>query len=288
VPGFTNRDGDPLPLIVQKGAGGFNYATSDLACVIDRVERLGADLLLYVVGAPQQQHLSMVFAVAEQIGWLRPPAEAVHVSFGSVLGPDRKMLKSRSGEPMKFAELLREAVARAEELVAAKNPQLAPEQRSEIARAVGIGAVKYADLSTDRIRDYVFDWDRMLSFDGNTAPYLQYAHARICSIFRKAGLNDLSEEHGEISLSTPQERELALGLLAYPTALADALGSYSPHKLCTYLFSLSQLFTAFYEHCPVLNGPEDLRASRLVICDLTARTLAHGLGLLGIDTPEQM
>jgi arginyl-tRNA synthetase len=288
VPGFTNRDGDPLPLIVQKGAGGFNYATSDLACVIDRVERLGADLLLYVVGAPQQQHLAMVFALAHQIGWLAPPAEAVHVSFGSVLGPDRKMLKSRSGEPMKFADLLHEAVSRAEDAVAAKNSQLSGEMRSEIARAVGIGAVKYADLSTDRIRDYVFDWDRMLSFDGNTAPYLQYAHARICSIFRKAGVDDRGAAIAEVTLPTPQERDLALGLLAYPTALGDALASYSPHKLCTYLFSLSQLFTAFYEHCPVLNGPEDLRGSRLVICDLTARTLSHGLGLLGIDTPEQM
>jgi arginyl-tRNA synthetase len=293
VPGFTNREGDPLPLIVQKGAGGFNYATSDLACVIDRVERLGADLMLYVVGAPQQQHLSMVFAVAELAGWLSPPAEAVHVSFGSVLGPDRKMLKSRSGDPMKFADLLTEAASRAGDAVAAKNPELGAEQRSEIARAVGIGAVKYSDLSTDRVRDYVFDWDRMLSFDGNTAPYLQYAHARICSIFRRSQAADGSGEISlaaiqQLALTTPQERALALGLLAYPSALADTLSTYSPHKLCTYLFSLSQLFTSFYEHCPVLNAPAEVRSSRLVICDLTARTLSHGLGLLGIDTPEQM
>jgi arginyl-tRNA synthetase len=293
VPGFTNRDGDPLPLIVQKGAGGFNYATSDLACVIDRVERIGADLMLYVVGAPQQQHLAMVFAVAELAGWLTPPAEAVHVSFGSVLGADRKMLKSRSGDPMKFAELLNEAIARAGDAVAAKNPDLGPEQRAEIARAVGIGAVKYADLSTDRVRDYVFDWDRMLAFDGNTAPYLQYAHARICSIFRRshtaggpAAVSPADIE--QLALGAPEERALALGLLAYPSALADALSTYSPHKLCTYLFSLSQLFTSFYEHCPVLTAPSEVRSSRLVVCDLTARTLSHGLGLLGIDTPEQM
>ncbi len=293
VPGFTNRDGDPLPLIVQKGAGGFNYATSDLACVIDRVERIGADLMLYVVGAPQQQHLAMVFAVAELAGWLTPPVEAVHVSFGSVLGADRKMLKSRSGDPMKFAELLSEAISRAGDAVAAKNPDLGSEQRAEIARAVGIGAVKYADLSTDRVRDYVFDWDRMLAFDGNTAPYLQYAHARICSIFRRSQASDgpgtiTATEIEQVAISTPEERALALGLLAYPSALADALSTYSPHKLCTYLFSLSQLFTSFYEHCPVLTAPSDVRSSRLVICDLTARTLSHGLGLLGIDTPEQM
>lgn len=293
VPGFTNREGAPLPLIVQKGAGGFNYATSDLACVIDRVERLGADLMLYVVGAPQQQHLSMVFAVAELAGWLSPPVEAVHVSFGSVLGTDRKMLKSRSGDPMKFADLLTEAVSRAGDAVAAKNPDLAAVQRSEIARAVGIGAVKYSDLSTDRVRDYVFDWDRMLSFDGNTAPYLQYAHARICSIFRRSQAETGLDEIGladilKLALTTPQERALALGLLAYPSALADTLSTYSPHKLCTYLFSLSQLFTSFYEHCPVVNTYAEIRSSRLVVCDLTARTLAHGLGLLGIDTPEQM
>lgn len=293
VPGFTNREGAPLPLIVQKGAGGFNYATSDLACVIDRVERLGADLMLYVVGAPQQQHLSMVFAVAELAGWLSPPVEAVHVSFGSVLGTDRKMLKSRSGDPMKFADLLTEAVSRAGDAVAAKNPDLAAVQRSEIARAVGIGAVKYSDLSTDRVRDYVFDWDRMLSFDGNTAPYLQYAHARICSIFRRSqavtGLDEIGlADILQLALTTPQERALALGLLAYPSALADTLSTYSPHKLCTYLFSLSQLFTSFYEHCPVVNTSAEIRSSRLVVCDLTARTLAHGLGLLGIDTPEKM
>ena len=169
-PGYTNRDGDPLPLIVQKGKGGFNYATSDLACVIDRVERIGADLILYVVGAPQAQHLSMVFDVARLAGWLPEGTEAVHVSFGSVLGSDRKMLKSRSGETPKLVELLEEAIARAGEAVAEKNPELADDSKAAIARMLGIGAVKYADLSTDRVRDYVFDWERMLSFDGNTAP----------------------------------------------------------------------------------------------------------------------
>jgi len=214
-PGYTNRDGDPLPLIVQKGQGGFNYATSDLACVIDRVERIGADLLLYVVGAPQTQHLSMVFDVARMAGWLKDPVEAVHVSFGSVLGPDRKMLKSRSGDPLKFIDLVTEAVARADEAVAAKNPDLPADERARVARMVGIGAVKYADLSTDRVRDYVFDWERMLSFDGNTAPYLQYAHARICSIFRRAGIDRSTIASVAISIVEPQERELALRILGF-------------------------------------------------------------------------
>ena len=287
-PGYTNRDGDPLPLIVQKGKGGFNYATSDLACVIDRVERLGADLLLYVVGAPQAQHLSMVFDVARMAGWLVPPAEAVHVSFGSVLGSDRKMLKSRSGEPLKFIELLEEAVARADAAVAEKNPDLAPADRAEVARMIGIGAVKYADLSTDRVRDYVFDWDRMLSFDGNTAPYLQYAHARICSIFRRAGVDRSSVAGRTPRIEAEQERALALALLGFDSAVADTLERYSPHRLCTYLYDLSTAFSAFYEHCPVLKAEGEVRESRLVLCDLVARVLNTGLGLLGIESPEQM
>ena len=287
-PGFTNRDGDPLPLIVQKGAGGFNYATSDLACVIDRVERLGADLILYVVGAPQQQHFQMVFAVAEMAGWLTPPREAVHVAFGNVLGTDRKMLKSRTGESMKFVELLDEALERAAVAIDEKNPDLDAEQRADTVHMIGIGAVKYAELSTDRVKDYVFDWDRMLSFDGNTGPYLQYAHARICSIFRRAGVDRASVRGVDIQVGTPQERALALRLLAYPTAIDTTLETYSPHKLCTYVYDLATDFTAFYEHCPVLKADEPLRSSRLALCDLTARTLQHALGLLGIDAPEQM
>jgi len=287
-PGFTNRDGDPLPLIVQKGAGGFNYATSDLACVIDRVERLDADLMLYVIGAPQQQHLQMVFAVAEMAGWLQPPREAVHVAFGNVLGTDRKMLKSRSGEPMKFAALLDEAIERAGSAIAEKNPDLTADERATVAHMIGIGAVKYAELSTDRVKDYVFDWDRMLSFDGNTGPYLQYAHARICSIFRRAGVDRASVRTSTILLDTPQERALALRLLAYPTAIDATLETYSPHKLCTYVYDLATDFTAFYERCPVLKADEPVRSSRLALADLAARTLAHALGLLGIDAPEQM
>jgi arginyl-tRNA synthetase len=287
-PGFANREGEPLPLIIHARSGGFNYATSDLACVIDRVERLGADLLLYVVGAPQQQHFQMVFEVARMAGWLAPPAEAVHVAFGNVLGADRKMLRSRSGETVKLVELLDEAVERAAAAVGDKNPELDADTRASVARMIGIGAVKYADLSSDRIKDYVFDWDRMLAFDGNTAPYLQYAHARICSIFRRAGLDRSGARDRMIELDEPEERALALRLLAYPSAIDDTLATYAPHKLCTYLFDLAQDFTAFYERCPVLRADEPSRSSRLALADLTARTLAAGLAMLGIDAPEQM
>lgn len=287
-PGFTNREGEPLPLIIHARTGGFNYATSDLTCIIDRVERLHADLLLYVVGAPQQQHFQMVFEVARMAGWLAPPAEAVHVAFGNVLGPDRKMLRSRSGETVKLVDLLDEATERAAAAVAEKNPELSDDERAEVARTVGIGAVKYSDLSNDRIKDYVFDWDRMLAFEGNTAPYLQYAHARICSIFRRADVERASVRGTDVTLGDSHERDLAKALLAYPAAIDDTLSSWSPHKLCTYLFDLSQAFTAFYEHCPVLKVDEPLRTSRLALCDLTARTLQHGLGLLGIDAPERM
>jgi len=287
-PGFENRDGDPLPLIIRARTGGFNYATSDLTCVIDRVERLDADLLLYVVGAPQAQHLQMVWAVCEMAGWLVPPVEAVHVGFGSVLGEDRKMLRSRSGDSVKLVDLLDEAIERADAAIAEKNPDLTGDQRAAVARMIGIGAVKYADLSTDRVKDYVFDLDRMVSFDGNTGPYLQYAHARICSIFRRAGIDRASVRGLPVLLDAPQERALALRLLAYPSAIDTTLESYSPHKLCTYVYELATDFTAFYEHCPVLKADEPVRSSRLALADLTARVLQHSLGLLGIEAPEQM
>jgi arginyl-tRNA synthetase len=288
-PGFSNRDGDPLPLIVRSSAGALTYATSDLACVVDRVERVGAEVLVYVVGAEQSQHLAMVFAVSEMAGWLRAPVEAVHVPFGKVLGTDGKMLRSRSGDPVGLGEVVDEAIERGVAAVAAKNPELPDEVRQSIGHAVGVGALKYADLSSDRVRDYVFDWDRMLSFDGNTAPYLQYAHTRICSMLRRAGVTRDDVRGAAIVVEAPEERSLALRLLAYEAALREAVTRYSPHRLCTYLFELATDFTAFYEQCPVLKAPsEELRASRLALSELTATTLAHGLGLLGIDAPEQM
>jgi arginyl-tRNA synthetase len=285
-PGYTNRDGAPLPLIVQKRGGGFNYGTSDLACVLDRVERVKATLLLYVVGAPQSQHLSMVFDVAAMAGWLRPPARAVHVAFGNVLGSDRKMLKSRSGEPVRFVDVVDEAIERATASVREKNPGLPPEEQLEIGHKVGTGALKYADLSTDRIKDYVFDWDRMLAFEGNTGPYLQYAHARIRSILRKAGDSVASEPLDRALVA--EERSLILHLLQFDAAVHDTLDKYSPHRLCTYLFELAQSFTSFYEACPVLKADPRTRAFRLLLCEQTARVLATGLGLLGIEAPERM
>ncbi len=287
-PGYTNRDNEPLPLIVRSRAGAFMYATSDVACVIDRVERLDADLMLYVVGAPQAQHLQMVFEVCRMAGWLVPPREAVHVPFGSVLGDDRKMLRSRSGDSVKLVDLLDEAVERAGTAVAEKNPDLSPHDQAEVARMIGIGALKYADLANDRIKDYIFDWDRMLAFDGNTGPYLQYAHARICSIFRRAGVERAAVRGESIQVTEPQERALAQRLLGFPTALDEAMAAYAPHKLCTYLFDLAQDFTAFYEHCPVMKAEEPVRSSRLALCDVAARTIAQGLEVLGIEAPEAM
>jgi len=287
--GFTNRENQPLPLIIRKSDGGYNYATSDLACVIDRVERLRADLLIYVVGAPQAQHLEMVAAVAAQVGWLKSPCEMVHVAFGNVLGADKKMLKSRSGDAVKLDALLIEAVERAANAVTEKNPELSSQTKDEVARFVGLGSVKYADLSTDRVKDYIFDWERMLSFDGNTAPYLQYAHARICSIFRRANVEREAAKDFSPKISHAAERALALRLLQFDSAVWDTIDKYSPHRLCAYLYELATSFSSFYERCPVLKATDqDERNSRLMLCDLTARTLQTGLDLLGIDAPEQM
>ena len=289
VPGYTNRDGDPLPLIVQARTGGFNYATSDLACVIDRVERLHATLLVYVVGTPQSQHLQMVWKVAEMAGWLVPPARAVHVNFGNVLGSDRKMLKSRSGDPMRFIDLVDEAGERGRAAVADRSPDLSADEQAELGRMIGVGALKYAELSTDRIKDYVFDWDRMLAFEGNTAPYLQYAHARIHSIFRRAEHDARRRALGGADAGRAARAALAVRVLSYDGALHETLEKWAPHRLCTYLFELAQDFTAFYEACPVLKAPtEELRTSRLALAGLTARVLAHGLSLLGIEAPERM
>lgn len=287
--GFTNRDNEPLPLIIRKGDGGYNYATTDLACVIDRVERVGAREMIYVVGAPQAQHLQMVEAVARAAGWIDDRHAFRHVAFGSVLGSDRKMLKSRAGDTVKLAALLDEAVERAAAAVAEKNPDMSDSDRASVARAVGIGAVKYSDLSTDRVKDYIFDWDRMLSFDGNTAPYLQYAHARICSIFRRAGIAREQVRTVVPSLDDPREKALALRILRFDAAVSETIEAMAPHKLCTYLYDLATDFTSFYEHCPVLRADDDAtRTSRLALCDATARVLERGLSLLGISAPEQM
>jgi len=285
--GFSNRHGDPLPLIVQKSDGGFGYAATDLAAIRYRIRELGADRLLYVVGLPQRQHLEMVFEVARQAGWLEPPVQAEHLAFGSVLGADGKVLRTRAGESVKLLDLLDEAVARAAARVAEKNPDLGEGERAEVAQLVGIGAVKYADLSTDRFKDYVFDLDRMLAFEGNTAPYLQYAHARIRSIFRRAGI-DPSHDSARVHFSEPAERALALDLLELGDIIAQLEHTFEFHRLANYLYRLASTFTTFYECCPVLKVEEPLRSNRLALCDLTARTLALGLDLLGIVAPDRM
>ena len=284
--GFTNRDGEPLPLIVRKRDEGFGYAATDLAAVRDRVERLGADELLYVVGAPQTQHLAMVAAVARRAGWLPDSVRFEHVAFGNVLGPDRKMLKTRSGESVKLVALLDEAIERADAALVERAIDLEVDARRELAAQVARAAVKYADLSTERQRDYVFDLDRMLAFEGDTGPYLQYAHARLRSILRRAGAGDLAT--ATFALEESAARDLAIGLLGWPDAVATTLAGAAPHRLCAYLLDLAQRLTAFYDACPVLRAEGPVRLERLALCDLAARTLRLGLGGLGIEAPERM
>ncbi|MCX0244415.1 arginine--tRNA ligase [Streptomyces drozdowiczii] len=286
--GYTNRNGDPLPIIVKKGDGGFGYGATDLATIRHRLRNLKATRLLYVVGLPQRQHLGMIYDVAKDAGWLVPPARAEHVGHGSICGEDGKMLRTRAGVSVKLVDLLEEAVVRASAVIAEKNPQLDEKTRADVARAVGIGAVKYADLSTDRLKDYVFDYDRMLSFEGNTAPYLQYARARICSIFRKAGVEQPLTGVDKLVITEPAERALALELLQFDSLISEVAETLEFHKLANYLYGLASTFTSFYEKCPVLRSEGDVKQSRLVLCDITARTLELGLGLLGIDTPDQM
>jgi arginyl-tRNA synthetase len=286
-PGFTNRHGEPLPLIVQKSDDGFGYAATDLAAIRHRVRDLRADQMLYVVGAPQSQHLQMVFAVARMAGWLPDTVDVEHVAFGNVLGTDHRMLKSREGDTVRLIDLLDEAVDRAAAAMAARAQESGEDVSAAdvlaTARMLGIGAVKYSDLSTDRTRDYVFDWERMLAFEGNTGPYLQYAHARVCSIFRRSAL-----QPGAIALEDPHERALGLTLLGFSEALDETLSTHSPHKLCGYLYDLASTFTTFYEHCRVLVDDEATQRSRLGLSQLTARVLSGGLSLLGIEAPDRM
>jgi arginyl-tRNA synthetase len=285
--GFENRNGDPLPLIVRKSDGGYGYPATDLASIRDRTGRREATRLVYVVDAGQSLHFRLVFAVAALAGYLPDPAAAVHVAFGLVLGPDGKKMASRSGSSERLIDLLNEGVDRASASIAERPSDLSVEARAGVARALGIGAIKYADLSTERTRDYLFDWDRMLAFEGNTGPYLQYAHARIRSIFRRAEVPPPSRGTRPV-LGEPQERALALQLLGFPAAVEATAEAYSPAKLCTYLFDLASTFTTFYEACRVLVDDEAVRTSRLALCDLTARVLALGLSLLGMEAPDQM
>ncbi len=286
--GFTGRDDQPVPLIIRKSDGGYGYATTDMATIRDRVDRLGADRLVYVVGATQALHFQMVFAAARAAGWLPESVEVVHVQIGTVLGSDRKMLKTRSGNPLRLMALLDEAVVAARAVIDERRPDMDGATRDQVARAIGIGAVKYADLSVAHDSEYVFDLERMLSLSGNTGPYLQYAVARIRSIFRNAGVAP-EAQRAPITLAQDPERALALSLLEFGPVVARVGEDLAPHLLCAYLFEVSQAFSTFYEQCPVLKaGDEAVRASRLALCALTLRVLVQGLALLGVQAPEEI
>jgi arginyl-tRNA synthetase len=290
VPGFTNREGDPLPLIVVNQHGGYVYGTTDLAAIRHRTQDLGADRILYVVDGGQSQHLEMVFAVARMAGWVTHQ-QVEHVGFGLVLGDDGKRLRARTGDNPKLAELLQEAVDRARAFVVARAEErglAVPEDLDHVAHVIGIGAVKYADLSQNRQSNYVFSYEKMLSLRGNTAPYLQYAYARMRSILREAGWDGSPPTAPEVVLQAPEELELAKRLGALPDAVARVTGDHEPNHLCLHLYEVAQSFSRFYEACPVLKADEPARTSRLALCDVSARQLRSGLGLLGIDVLERI
>ncbi|GAA1589603.1 arginine--tRNA ligase [Kribbella hippodromi] len=280
LPGFLGRDGSPLPVIVRKSDGGFGYSATDLAAVRHRVSTLHANRIVYVVDHRQALHFDQIFTLARTAGWLPTTVPAEHVSFGTVLGPNGRPFKTRAGGTVKLVELLDSAVARADALLAGREGV----DRAATARAVGIGAVKYADLSSDRGNDYVFDLDRMVAMTGNTGPYLQYAHARLTRLLGKAGTTG-----GEVTeLQEPAEQRLALLLTGFASTVNQVAETLQPHKLCTYLYELASALSVFYEQCPVLSSAGATRASRIALCTATRHVLQDGLGLLGIEAPNAM
>ncbi|GAB2506902.1 arginine--tRNA ligase [Microbulbifer agarilyticus] len=289
LPEMADKEGNPSVVIIQKKGGGYLYATTDLAAIRYRANILKANRILYVVDARQSLHLQQAFTVARKADYIADSQTLEHCAFGTMMGDDGKPFKTRSGGTVKLAALLDEAVERATALVAGKNPELSAEEQAEIGRVVGIGAVKYADLSKTRTNDYVFNWNAMLAFEGNTAPYLQYAYTRVRSIFRRAGIEP-SALTGEIKLGTDAERALAIKLNQFGEVLDQVAKDTFPHVLCTYLYELASAYMGFYEACPVLKEgvTEEEKQSRLQLCDLVARTLSTGLGLLGIETLEKM
>ena len=270
------------PCIIRKRDGGYNYATTDVATVDYRINDLKANAIWYVVGAPQILHFKQIFTIGRREGYA---ADFHHIAFGSILGADRKLMKTRSGENVPLRDLLEEAMTRARDIIAEKNPEMDESERNEIAKIIGIGAIKYADLSQYRMTDYIFSWDKMLSLHGNTAPYLQNAYVRIRSIFRKAGAASLGDAP---VLGEPTELNLAKRLCQFAEIVPQVLSDFRPNILANYLFELANNFHAFYEACPVLKAEESVRSSRLAMCDLTGRVLQRGLKLLGIDVPEKM
>ena len=285
---FRNKDGDTLPVIVRKADGGYLYATTDLAALRYRANQLHADRILYFVDQRQALHFQQMFAVAREAGFVSAGVDLAHMGFGTMNGPDGKPFKTRDGGTVKLIDLLDEAEQRAYQLVSEKNPELDQDELRAIAHAVGIGAVKYSDLSKNRTSDYVFNFDLMLSFEGNTAPYLLYAYTRVVSVFRKAGLS-LDQVAGELLLREEAEQALAARLVQFGEAVQSVADKGQPHLLCAYLYDVAGLFSSFYEHCPILSGDDDaLRASRLKLAALTARTLSEGLRLLGLTPLERM
>lgn len=286
---LADKDGNPSPVIIQKQGGGYLYATTDLAALRFRVNTLNANRIMYFIDARQSLHMQQVFTVARKAGFVDASVSLEHLAFGTMMGEDGKPFKTRSGGTVKLADLLEEAVERASILVKEKNPELAEKEIIEISRKVGIGSVKYADLSKTRTNDYIFNWDSMLSFEGNTAPYLQYAYTRVRSIFRKAEC-DPTTLSSNILIQSEQEKNLAIKLLQFSEVLDQVAREAIPHVLCTYLYELASLYMTFYEACPILKEgiPEDLRNSRLRLCHLVARTIEKGLDLLGIEVMERM
>ena len=282
---FRNREGATLGYIVQKQDGGYLYATSDLAALRYRSSTLGAQRILYVVDARQGLHFQQLFSVARRAGFVGSDASLEHIAFGTMMDENGKPFSTRDGGTVKLIDLLDEAKKRAFDLVSSKNPDLPESRRHAIAQAVGIGAVKYADLSKHRTSDYVFDWNTMLSFDGNNAPYLQLAYTRVASIFRQAGSFDVQ---APIVIGDPAEHALALALVQFPDVLRQVADEACPHFLCAYLYQLATRFSRFYDACPVLKASAEWRASRLALCAATAKTMSTGLGLLGIATLEEM
>lgn len=286
-PGFTGRDGEPFAMIVRKSDGGYGYAATDLATLRHSIERLGGDRLVYVTDARQAQHFYMVFAIGRQAGWVPDDVETIHVGYGMVLGDDGKPFKSRSGEVVQLGALLDEAIDRARSAMSERASDLSADEKERIAVAVGTGAVKWFDLKNEHTSNYVFDFDRMLAFNGNTGPYIQYASTRAKSVLRKAGVD--IDAVSEPTIVEEQERALALHLPEFAAAVFRALDEYEPHHICSYLFELAERFTSFYENCPILSAEsQEVRDSRLALCAITARLLDRGLDLLGIQALDRM
>ena len=290
---LADKKGNPSPVIVQKSDGGYLYATTDLAALAYRSRELGANRILYFIDARQSLHMQQVFTLARKAGLVAENVSLEHLPFGTMMGADGKPFKTRSGGTVKLENLLTEAVDRASALIDEKNPDMEPQERADVARKVGIGAVKYADLSKTRTNDYQFNWDSMLSFEGNTAPYLQYAYTRIRSIFRRAAANNLISENigiGAITVNEASEKNLLMLLLKFDQVVLQVAEDGFPHTLCAYLYDLASVFMAFYEQCPILKNDIDgkTRTSRLQLCELSATTLKQGLELLGIETMEHM